>query len=167
MNMMDRFGLTQCPYCSTGLLPWTPGKRLHHCERCQRPLAIYRSFLHRRRFRIIPLYAAIHASAALLSVVGFASVLIAGGGVRSIVLAIAISLALFGASDVADGYMSWRTRIDRSWRTVREGRGGRRLGLAKIAWGSMGCFVAVCGLMALAPARTDGVPPHPVRAGVR
>jgi hypothetical protein len=167
MNMMDRFGLTQCPYCSTGLLPWTPGKRLHHCERCQRPLAIYRSILHRRRFRIIPLYAAVHATAALLAGVGFTSVLIAGGGVRAIVLAIAIPLALFGASDVADGYLSWRTRIDRSWRKVREGRGGRRLGLAKIAWGAMGCFVAVCGLMALAPASPDGVPPHTSRIGAR
>jgi len=165
--MMDRFGLTQCPYCSTGLLPWTPGKRLHHCEQCQRPLAIYRSILHRRRFRIIPLYAAIHAVAALLAVVGFASVLIARGGVRAIVLAIAVPLALFGASDVADGYLSWRTHIDRSWRKVREGRGGRRLGLAKIAWGSMGCFVAVCGLLALAPAGLDGVLPHSARAGAR
>jgi hypothetical protein len=165
--MMDRFGLTQCPYCSTGLLPWTPGKRLHYCERCQRPLAIYRSILKRRRFRIIPLYAAIHAFAALLAVIGFTSVLSSGGGVRAIVLAIAVPIALFGASDVADGYLSWRTRVDRSWRKVREGRGGRRLGLAKIAWGSMGCFVAVCGLMALAPARADGVPPFTVRAGSR
>lgn len=167
MNMMDRFGLTQCPYCSTGLLPWTTGKRLHHCKRCQRPLAIYRSILHRRRFRIIPLYAAVHATAALLAMVGLTTVLVAGGGVRAIVLAIAIPLALFGASDVADGYLSWRTRIDRSWRKVRKGRGGRRLGLAKIAWGSMGCFVAFCGLMALAPARPDVVPPHAVRADTR
>ena len=165
--MMDRFGLTQCPYCSTGLLPWTPGKRLHHCERCQRPLAIYRSILHRRRFRIIPLYAAVHATSALLAVAGLTAVLLAGGGVRAVVLAIAIPLTLFGASDVADGYLSWRTRTDRSWRRIRQGASGRRFGLAKVAWGTTGCLVALCGLMAIAPASRGGTIPPKTHAAAR
>lgn len=148
MNMMDRFGLTRCPYCSNGMLPWTPGKRVHHCERCQRPLAIYRSLLRGRRFRITPLYAAVHATAAILAFLAMAVVLVVGGNPRHIIAAIAFPLALFGASDVADGYLSVRTGVNRTFGRVRLGRGARALGIATILFGLAGCLVAAIGIVA-------------------
>lgn len=148
MNMMDRFGLTPCPYCSAGMLPWTPGKRVHHCGRCQRPLAIYRGLLKRDRFRIIPVYAAVHATAALLFVVAVGVALMGAGEVRHIFLAIAFPLALFGASDVADGYLSIRTGINKTLGRVRRGGVARAFGAGTILFGLAGCVIAAIGIAA-------------------
>lgn len=146
MNMMDRFGLTPCPYCSAGLLPWTPGKRIHHCGRCQRPLAVYRGVLQRRRFRIIPLYAAVHAAAALLALVAIVVSLVSGSGLGHIVAAIAFPLALFGASDIADGYLSMRTGVHKTFGRVWTGAPARAFGAATIAFGIAGCAIAAIGI---------------------
>lgn len=152
MNMMDRFGLTRCPYCSTGMMPWTSGKRVHHCERCQRPLAIYQSPIHRDRFRIIPLYAEVHATAALLVVLAMTLVLLAGGSARQIVLAIAFPIGLFGASDVADGHLSVLMGFDRTLGRVRVGSFARVLGAGTILFGVAGCLIATIGIAAFAGA---------------
>ncbi len=131
-------------------MSWASGKRVHYCELRQRPLAIYRSPLRRDRFRIIPLYAAVHATAALLVVLAMTLVLVADGSARQIVLAIALPLALFGASDVADGYLSVRMGVDRTLGRVRIGRGARALGAGTILFGVADCLIATIGIVALA-----------------
>ena len=153
MNMMDRFGLTPCPYCSAGMLPWTAGKRVHHCERCQRPLAIYRGLFKRDRFRIIPLYAAVHATAALLFVLALVTALIGAGSMRHIMLAVAFPLALFGASDVADGYLSIRTGVSRIFGRVRRGGIALAIGAGTILFGLAGCLIALIGITAFTGAQ--------------
>ena len=88
----------------------------------------------------------------------FLAIVIARADIRHIMLAVAIPIAMFGASDIGDGWLSWRTSLDRGWNHLRKGRKARLIGLARAAFGIAGCAVAIFGLLAYGDMTTPRKP---------
>ncbi|MGT2516334.1 hypothetical protein ACVOMT_20950 (plasmid) [Sphingomonas panni] len=62
-------------------------------------------------------------------VIGFATVWLAGFPPRAIIPVIAVPMVIFAASGIADGWLSWRTGIDRAGQKLRKGGAPRSLDL--------------------------------------
>lgn len=67
--------------------------------------------------------------------------------VKGFVLLIAFALMTYGLTDVFDGWLSVRTRIDRTARKMRTGAAARRAGWAKILFGFLTLAVAIMGIV--------------------
>lgn len=170
MNMMGSFGRTRCPYCRHPMMPWEPGHRIHHCERCRRALVIYRFISQPRTWRIAPVVIAVHAITAIMLIVGVAAVALLGLSLGWLAFAIAVPVAVFSASDVADGWLSWRTGIGLFLLKLRQGRVARILGILRVAFGLAGCAVVLIGLLALGELQRPSLsvpPPAAARSTAR
>lgn len=147
MNMISLPRPT-CPYCHAAMRRWPLGQAVLSCDTCRRPIVRYLAQPSSRIFRLRPVYTVIYAAAFVVLLLTMALIAFNPVETRHIIPAIAIPIAMFGACDIADGWLSWRTSIDRGWRTLRHGRGARAIGLARGLFGIAGVAVAIIGLLA-------------------
>jgi hypothetical protein len=147
MNMISLPRPT-CPYCDATMRRWPLGQAVLACDTCRRPIVRYLAQPSSRIFRLRPVYTVIYAAAFVVLLITLAMVAFNPVETRHIIPAIAIPIAMFGACDIADGWLSWRTSIDRGWRTLRRGRAARAMGLARGLFGIAGVAVAIIGLLA-------------------
>lgn len=157
MNMIS-LPRPECPYCHEAMRRWPLGQHMLVCDTCRRPIVRYLAAPSRRIFRLRPLYSVINAIALFILVATFLAIVIARADIRHIMLAVAIHIAMFGASDIGDGWLSWRTSLDRGWNHLRKGRKARLIGLARAAFGIAGCAVAIFGLLAYGDMTTPRKP---------
>ena len=147
MNMISLPRPT-CPYYGEDMRRWPLGQHTLTCDTCRRPIVRYLSSPTRRIFRLRPLYAVIHIIGLAILVIGFATVWLAGFPPRAIIPVIAVPMVIFAASGIADGWLSWRTGIDRAGQKLRKGGGAKVIGLGRVAFGVAGIVVATIGLLA-------------------
>ena len=147
MNMMSLPRPT-CPYCHAEMRRWPLGQAMLACDTCRRPIVRYLAQPSARIFHLRPVYTVIYAAAFVVLLITMALIAFNPVETRHIIPAIAIPIAMFGVCDIADGWLSWRTSIDRGWRTLRRGRAARAIGLARGLFGIAGVAVAVIGLLA-------------------
>jgi len=147
MNMMSLPRPT-CPYCHAEMRRWPLDQLILPCDTCKRPILRYLARPSARIFRLRPVYTAIYAAAFVVLLITMALIAFSPVETRHIIPSVAIPIAMFGACDIADGWLSWRTSIDRGWQKLRRGKAARAIGLARAAFGVAGVTVAVVGLLA-------------------
>lgn len=160
MNMMS-LPRPVCPYCQAQMRRWPLGQPVLACDTCRRPILRYLARPRARIFRLRPVYTVVHAVALVILFAAVATVAFGGLETRHVILAVAIPIAMFAASDIADGWLSWRTGVDRGWRKLRTGRVARAIGVARTAFGVAGVAVAVIGLLAYGELRQPTRPAAP------
>ena len=147
MNAHTALPRTTCPSCAQPLKWWPRNWILYHCHACQRPLARYPASLTPRIYRIVPLFPVLRAVSTVISVVVLTGLLVTSASTSAIVWVVAIQLALFGATDAAEGYISVRTGIAPRRGKLETGSRAKTIGWVSAVFGGVTCFVAALGLI--------------------
>ena len=148
MNMIRTLPRATCPYCDQVLEPWPHNWVIYFCHRCERPLGRFRASTRERVYRIVPLFELARIAATLIAVTGFTLLIIQNGSHHQIIPVIAVPLAIYGATDVADGYLALSSRIEKTWKTIHKGPSAKRRGIAKTIFGGVTCLIALIGFAA-------------------
>lgn len=156
MNMIS-LPRPECPYCHEAMRRWPLGQHMLVCDTCRRPIVRYLAAPSRRIFRLRPLYSVINAIALFILVATFLAIVIARAEHRDGDRDGQHDMPDVGAGD-HDGWLSWRTSLDRGWNHLRKGRKARLIGLARAAFGIAGCAVAIFGLLAYGDMTTPRKP---------
>lgn len=147
MNMLTGVPAANCPYCTKPLGRWADAHLVHRCAGCDRPLGRVRVSTSVRLYRIMPMLDVTKILGTVLALSGMVLMVVDPALVKGFVLLIAFALMTYGLTDVFDGWLSVRTRIDRTARKMRTGAAARRAGLAKILFGFLTLTVAIMGIV--------------------
>jgi hypothetical protein len=147
MNMLTGVPAANCPYCTKPLGRWADEQLVHRCAACDRPLGRVRVSRSVRLYRIMPMLDVTKILGTVLALSGMVLMVVDPALVKGFVLLIAFALMTYGLTDVFDGWLSVRTRIDRTARKMRTGAAARRAGLAKILFGFLTLTVAIMGIV--------------------
>ena len=114
MNMLTGVPAANCPYCTKPLGRWADAHLVHRCAGCDRPLGRVRVSRSVRLYRIMPMLDVTKILGTVLALSGMVLMVVDPALVKGFVLLIAFALMTYGLTDVFDGWLSVRTRIDRT-----------------------------------------------------
>lgn len=132
---------------------WPNTAPFYHCHQCQRPLGRYLMSRAPRIYRIFSVIAAAKVIAALAGVIMLVGLIAGRHSLTSLAFAFAVQLTLYGATEITDGVLGLGSGIDRTARTVRDGRRARLWSWGKIAYGLVNCTLAALGFLIIAEHR--------------
>jgi hypothetical protein len=146
MNMVS-LPRPACPYCTQSLVMWPRATPFYHCHKCQRPLARYPLQRSPRIYRIFSVIAAAKGITAATGALALFAMIALHMPLPGLGIAVAIQLAIYGATDITDGVLGLGSNVDRSARSVRVGSSARRWAWAKIVFGATNCALAAFGFL--------------------
>jgi hypothetical protein len=124
--------LPRCPYCSSILRFWPEKAPVHGCETCLRPLAIIPTgYCQPRIYRIYTLFDLAKYTTALIAFTIIAGLAFNSFSERTLILMTVMVFFVHGSMDLADGLLSLRTGIDRTWQKLSAARAAKVYGLLK------------------------------------
>ena len=147
MNMMAGISAAQCPYCGDNLGQWVEPRSTHICASCERPLGRMRASRKVRLYRIMPMFNLTRIAGTVITIVAIISAIATQGKMAEAVLMIALALGIYGLTDIADGWLAVKSKIDRLGSTFRQGRSAQRIGWMKLLFGLATIAIALLGIM--------------------
>ncbi len=139
--------LPKCPYCSSSLQFWPEHAPVHGCETCLRPLAIVPTgYRQPRVYRIYTLFDLAKYATALIAFTIIAGLAFNSFSARSLIIMTVMVFFVHGSMDLADGILSLKTGIDRTWQKLSAARAAKVYGVLKTVAGTALIAGALAGI---------------------
>ncbi len=111
---------------------WPDRSPIHGCDTCLRPLAIIpTNFRHPRIYRIHTLFDLAKYATALIAFTIIAGLAFNSISARALIIMTVMVFFVHGSMDLADGVLSLKTGIDRTWQKISAERAAKVYGLLK------------------------------------
>lgn len=136
----------RCPCCEQIVSPLPALHSIEPCRTCRRPLALVRTMLLQRAYRLANLLELIGSGYGVATSILVIAFVLSGMDVRTFAKGVTILMFVIGSVLLVDGTLSTRTAINRSWRRLRFGATARVIGAGKLAAGLVAMSLTVIGL---------------------
>lgn len=107
-----------------------------------------------RLYRIVPMSNVTRIAGTGVALAAIAIAVLMPGAMGQAVWMIAVALAIFGLTDVIDGLLATRSRVDRMGKNTRHGQRAITFGIIQTLFGLATVLIALMGLIAWASIET-------------
>ncbi|NBW75855.1 MAG: hypothetical protein EBR34_08645 [Sphingomonadaceae bacterium] len=106
----------ECPYCSARIPSWPQRLPVYGCTRCRRPLYLYPVRIARPQiYKIKPLFQLAKQLTAIAALWILIVIFLNFAAIQTVFCAVILTFFVHGSMDLADGYLGYKTSIDRTW----------------------------------------------------
>lgn len=136
----------RCPCCCILPTHYPAAWNIEPCLSCRRPLTMVRTLGPGRLYRLCNVIDLLGSAYGVVTMILVASFVLSEMEARTFAKAVTILLFVIGSLLLADGALSMKTAIDRTWKITRRGIVARLLGIGKTLAGTLAIGLVFVGL---------------------